>query len=60
MRITAVKPRLISIPRRDTRRTSYGTRSFASTVLIEVSTDEGVTGWGQGGKSTSARLPRQA
>jgi L-Ala-D/L-Glu epimerase len=47
MKITEVKARLIAVPRRDTLRTSYGTRSLATTVLVEVFTDEGITGIGQ-------------
>ena len=47
MKITGVKPTIISIPRMDTLTTSYGSRSDALTVLVEVTTDEGITGIGQ-------------
>ncbi len=47
MRITNVTARLIAIPRADTLRTSYGLRTTARTVFVEVNTDEGITGYGQ-------------
>jgi L-alanine-DL-glutamate epimerase-like enolase superfamily enzyme len=47
MKITSVKPTIISIPRMDTLTTSYGSHSDALTVLVEVKTDEGITGIGQ-------------
>jgi L-alanine-DL-glutamate epimerase-like enolase superfamily enzyme len=47
MKITRVKPTVISIPRADTLTTSYGSKSDALTVLVEIETDEGVTGIGQ-------------
>jgi L-alanine-DL-glutamate epimerase-like enolase superfamily enzyme len=47
MKITRVKPTVISIPRADTLTTSYGSRSDALTVLVEVETDEGLIGIGQ-------------
>jgi L-Ala-D/L-Glu epimerase len=47
MKITRVKPTVISIPRADTLTTSYGSRSDALTVLVEVETDAGLVGLGQ-------------
>jgi L-Ala-D/L-Glu epimerase len=47
MKITRVKPTIISIPRADTLTTSYGSRSDALTVLVELETDEGLVGIGQ-------------
>jgi L-alanine-DL-glutamate epimerase-like enolase superfamily enzyme len=47
MKITRVKPSIINIPRADTLTTSYGSRSDALTVLVEVETDEGLVGIGQ-------------
>lgn len=47
MKITRVKPTIISIPRADTLTTSYGSKSDALTVLVEVETDEGLIGIGQ-------------
>ncbi|MFV9505681.1 MAG: mandelate racemase/muconate lactonizing enzyme family protein [Oscillochloridaceae bacterium umkhey_bin13] len=47
MKITRVTPTIISIPRADTLTTSYGSRSDALTVLVEIETDEGLVGIGQ-------------
>jgi L-alanine-DL-glutamate epimerase-like enolase superfamily enzyme len=47
MKIIRVTPTIISIPRSDTLTTSYGSRSDALTVLVEIETDEGITGFGQ-------------
>lgn len=47
MRITDVKPRILRIPRSNRLTTSYGSEDNATTLLIEVHTDEGVTGIGQ-------------
>jgi L-Ala-D/L-Glu epimerase len=47
MKITGIVPTIIRIPRNDTLTTSYGSRSDALTVLVEVKTDEGITGIGQ-------------
>ena len=47
MQIRRVTPTVINIPRADTLKTSYGSRSYAQTVLVEVETDEGLIGIGQ-------------
>ncbi|MBC8075493.1 MAG: mandelate racemase/muconate lactonizing enzyme family protein [Chloroflexales bacterium] len=47
MKITRVTPTIISIPRADTLTTSYGSRSDALTVIVEIETDAGITGIGQ-------------
>ncbi|MDR7468132.1 MAG: enolase C-terminal domain-like protein [Armatimonadota bacterium] len=47
MRITSVRARAVRIPRRSVLTTSYGARDDATTVVVEVHTDEGVTGIGQ-------------
>lgn len=47
MRITGLKTTLISLPRRSTLRTSYGSIDVANSVLIELVTDEGLVGVGQ-------------
>lgn len=47
MRITGVRARAVNIPRRSVLTTSYGARNDAITVVVEVETDEGVTGIGQ-------------
>lgn len=47
MRITDLKARIIQIPRSNRLTTSYGSEDNATTILIEVVTDEGLTGIGQ-------------
>ena len=47
MRITALTATILSIPRRVTLATAYGTRDDATTVLVVLDTDAGVTGYGQ-------------
>lgn len=47
MKITGVKATAISIPRTAQLTTSYGTRDSAVTVIVELSTDEGLVGIGQ-------------
>jgi len=47
MLITDLKATAIHIPREHTLKTSYGNVSHATTILIEVQTDEGITGIGQ-------------
>lgn len=47
MRITGVRARAVNIPRRSVLTTSYGARDDATTVVVEVQTDEGITGIGQ-------------
>ncbi len=47
MKITKLNARLLNIPRTDTLTTSYGSWDQAPTILIELQTDEGITGIGQ-------------
>ncbi|MFN8471854.1 MAG: enolase C-terminal domain-like protein [Anaerolineae bacterium] len=47
MKITAVKPSVIAIPRKATLTTSYGSVDDAVTILVQVETDEGLVGIGQ-------------
>ncbi|MBV7336456.1 hypothetical protein KFU94_51140 [Chloroflexi bacterium TSY] len=47
MKITEIKATAIKIPRENTLTTSYGSIDYAITLLIEVETDEGITGLGQ-------------
>lgn len=47
MKITGLRARVIQIPRRNTLTTSYGTEDNATTVLVELDTDEGLRGFGQ-------------
>jgi muconate cycloisomerase len=47
MKITSVRATAISIPRHSRLTTSYGSIDDAITLLIEVETDDGVTGIGQ-------------
>ena len=47
MKITSLKARLLNIPRSATLTTSYGSWDQAPTILIELETDEGITGLGQ-------------
>ena len=47
MLIRNLKATLINIPRSERLTTSYGSIDFAPTLLIEIETDEGVTGIGQ-------------
>lgn len=47
MKITKLRARLLNIPRTDTLTTSYGTWDQAPTILVQLDTDEGVTGIGQ-------------
>lgn len=47
MKITQVRATIVNVPRRVTLTTSYGSRDDATTVLVEVETDEGVVGIGQ-------------
>ncbi len=47
MKISEVVASAIRIPRSSLLTTSYGSENWATTVLVEVSTDEGITGIGQ-------------
>lgn len=47
MRITRVRSTIVRIRRRILLTTSYGRMPDSTTVLVEVDTDEGVTGFGQ-------------
>jgi muconate cycloisomerase len=47
MKITDLRARIVKIPRATRLTTSYGSEDAATTVLVEVDTDEGVTGVGQ-------------
>ena len=47
MKIRELKATVIKIPRMSVLTTSYGSEDAATTILIEVSTDEGITGYGQ-------------
>lgn len=47
MKITQLQARLLNIPRTDTLTTSYGAWDQAPTILIQLDTDEGITGLGQ-------------
>ncbi|UCH26947.1 MAG: hypothetical protein JSV66_04715 [Trueperaceae bacterium] len=47
MKITALRARVINIPRASTLTTSYGSEDAAKTVLVELETDEGIKGIGQ-------------
>lgn len=47
MRITQLQASLLNIPRTDTLTTSYGAWDQAPTILIQLHTDEGITGLGQ-------------
>ena len=47
MKIRELKATVIKIPRMSVLTTSYGREDASTTILIEVSTDEGITGYGQ-------------
>jgi muconate cycloisomerase len=47
MKITELNATAINIPRQNRLTTSYGSIDFAPTLLIEIKSDEGVTGYGQ-------------
>lgn len=47
MRITDVRTSVVALPRRDTLTTQYGSGDLATTVLVELVSDEGITGIGQ-------------
>ncbi len=47
MRITELTARVLRIPRSNRLTTSYGSEDNATTILVEIRTDEGVTGIGQ-------------
>ena len=47
MRIVEVRTTVVSLPRSATLTTSYGSGDAATTVLVELETDEGLTGIGQ-------------
>lgn len=47
MKITDVRARIIKIPRAAKLTTSYGSEDSATTLLIEIDTDEGLKGIGQ-------------
>lgn len=47
MEITGLTATAVAIPRKATLTTSYGSRDDATTVLVEISTDVGLTGIGQ-------------
>ena len=59
MKITKVTPWLIKAPRPflDTADDSKNANRFKEYVFVEVSTDEGITGWGEiTGTSASSKL----
>ncbi len=47
MKITEIIARAINIPRQSRLTTSYGSIDYAITILLEIKTDEGITGYGQ-------------
>lgn len=47
MKITELLLSYIKIPRTSTLKTSYGNENSAPTILIELKTDEGISGYGQ-------------
>ncbi|MEZ4640356.1 MAG: mandelate racemase/muconate lactonizing enzyme family protein [Caldilineaceae bacterium] len=47
MKITAIRTTPINIPRSGRLTTSYGSIDFAPTILVEIDSDEGITGIGQ-------------
>lgn len=47
MKITGVTATAVDIPRKTVLTTSYGSRDVATTVVVELHTDEGLTGIGQ-------------
>ena len=47
MRITELTARVLRIPRSSRLTTSYGSEDNATTILVEIRTDEGITGIGQ-------------
>jgi L-alanine-DL-glutamate epimerase-like enolase superfamily enzyme len=47
MKITGLHVRYLKIPRTSTLITSYGSEQSAPTLLIQLDTDEGLTGYGQ-------------
>ena len=47
MRIAKLQASLLNIPRTDTLTTAYGSWDQAPTILIQLHTDEGITGLGQ-------------
>ena len=47
MRITDLRARVLRIPRSNRLTTSYGSEENATTILIQIDTDEGITGIGQ-------------
>ncbi len=47
MRIVGVRTTVVSLPRAETLTTSYSSGDTATTVLVELETDEGLTGIGQ-------------
>lgn len=47
MRIVEVKSTVVALPRSDTLTTQYGSGDLATTVLVELVTDEGLVGLGQ-------------
>lgn len=49
MRIVDLKARVLRIPRLSTLTTSYGSAGSATTVLVEIASDEGPVGYGQAG-----------
>ncbi len=49
MKIVDLKARVLRIPRLSTLTTSYGSAGSATTVLVEIVSDEGLVGYGQVG-----------
>ena len=47
MRITSLNTRVLRIPRSNRLTTSYGSEDNATTILVQIDTDEGVSGIGQ-------------
>ena len=47
MKIVDVRTTVVSLPRASTLTTSYGSGDLATTLIVELRTDEGVTGVGQ-------------
>jgi muconate cycloisomerase len=47
MKIVDVRTTVVSLPRAETLTTSYGSTGSATTLIVELATDEGITGVGQ-------------
>ena len=60
MKITDVRSTVLRLPRSATLKTAYGSGDWATTVLVELRTDEGLVGVGQTAVAPRSPAPTKA